>query len=70
MATVKKDDPFLMLPASTLIDVVFLKGETVIIQPMTFGEAYNLKPKPGWRKLHYQKGQHGFKATETLDKQK
>lgn len=70
MANEKKDDTFLMLPATTMIDVIFLKGETVIIKPMTFGEAYYLKPKPGWRKLHYQTGQHGFKATETLDKTK
>lgn len=44
------------LPDSTLIEVVAIKGNTVIKKIMTIEESMKLKKKSGWNYYNYQIG--------------
>lgn len=58
----KKYKPY-VLPLTTMVDVVGIKGERVFIKTMPYSEALKIKPSE-WRVIIYQVGYHSFKSTE------
>ncbi len=56
MAVKKNDTGVVLLPKSTIIEVVSINGDKVYKKEMTYGEALKLQRKKGWRYLLYQKG--------------
>jgi len=49
-------------PPETIVDVVSTKGDKVIVNSMTHGQAILLKSKNGWVNKIYQPGYHGYKT--------
>lgn len=58
-----KESEHIGLPNDTLVDVVAINGSQVVIKEMTYGESLIKKKAKGWKYTTYQKGFHGFKAT-------
>lgn len=58
-----KEPEHIGLPYDTIVDVVAINGLQVIIKQMTYGESLSKKKVKGWKYTTYQKGFHGFKAT-------
>jgi len=52
------------LPLETEIEVVAIKGDTIIKQVMTYGKALNAKKAKGWSYTNYQLGFSSFKNTK------
>jgi len=59
-----KDDPYLSLPAETLIDVVAFQGDKVVVREMTYKKYRTMKKVKGWNYRSFQKGFHSYKNTE------
>jgi len=52
-------------PPETIVDVVSIKCERVIVTPMRYDEAKNIKAfKNGWTNNIFQQGFHNYKTTE------
>lgn len=50
-----------LLPGNTLLEIVSIKGESVVVKEMTYSEWLGLKKKKGFRYIAYQVGFQQFK---------
>ena len=60
----KKVIEYTGLPPDTIIEVIAIKKDEIHLAEMTIEQFQNIKKKPDFQYLPYQKGYHSFKKSK------